>query len=1101
MQATLTPLHSSIPSNKFYPPHIDENQSLFRSRLIETILPGKPHKHKIIAIEAQAGQGKTTLAYQYITYYQHSHIWYQVGKEDSDPVLLLSGLLHNLNLTLTDFSCPRLENIINQGEIGPLDLLRCANLLLNDIDRCLKDNLYIVFDDLHLIHDAELTNNLVAYLLDTSPPNLHFVLTSRHPFELKSKTIRNRNNVAYLNTKDLALNSDEIETLFNDIFNRSISITDARKIEDVTSGWVMGIVLAAHPMSGKKSMEKSDVAAIPLLGSPSQKDMIEYFQDEIFSYIQEDLHVPFLKLSFLDEIHVELAGRITGIPDIDIILSELTQENLFIYNLDREFNTFRFHHLFQEFLQARARKVINIEEINTIYAESAEYFLEKNMVDKALICYQQGNEYDKMDQLLYQYGLGLLAQNRTLTILTLLQSIKEETLLKYGWLTLFSGLLGGDFYPQRTLSHLESARYLFQKTGEEIGELIALAQIIYYHFVVSGRYNTGVELLHRTEELLNKHYDSLSSHIIILVSRNLAAGYCFFTGNTEKAGTYIEQASNMATEKGIRNFMASTVFIKTYIALLTGNQKKFAREVESSYSLLNDHLVGMSNKLTLRVMHICNLCMHGDFTNFFNQQQLIQESIDKQVVKQTVAAPYFYIWGASCLTSMGDTVKALDLLNAGVNISSTAKTEHMLSQLLQWQAYILAMHGNSKSAAIKIEESAQLREIAGGPFYQAFHSILAGTVYGRLKKKQAAKDSFAKALNLSEAISSPYLTACALIQQSYFELNCYGEKQALSSLEQGLELMAKHGYNHFWSWEPSTMQQLLTIAVTNNLHKPFSRELAQKRLKICIDDDGNSVPLLRITLLDGFSLSTGNKMHITVEQFTPLQRELLCLLLIAKNKKIGQEKVQLLLWPDSSPDKSRKKLDTLLGRLRNTLEEHLSVSPKNYIVLNKGIISLENSESDVDDFFQNCEKGFKHVQRDEFWQAGNRFNEALQLWKGTLPTDTFRNDSIYSYEDVLIATFEKMSLTWAQILADAERQQEAIPLLTRLLRMNPLAEPAVTLLCRLYTTTYQTLKIRETLDAYKNALQNADYDNEEIDEMIEGVVTAIEDQKPSSARK
>lgn len=1092
MQATLTPLHSSIPSNKFYPPHIDENQSLFRSHLIETILPGKTDNHKIIAIEAQAGQGKTTLAYQYVNHYQHSHIWYQIGKEDADPVLLLSGLLHNLSMTLPHFSCPRLEHIINQGEIGPLDLLRCANLLLNDIDRCLKDTLYIVFDDLHLIHEAELTNNLVAYLLDTSPPGLHFVLTSRQPFELKSKTIRNRNAVAYLNTEDLALNSDEIEKLFNDIFNRSISIADARKIEDVTSGWVMGIVLAAHPMSGKKSMGNSDVAAISLLGSPSQKDMLEYFQDEIFSHIQEDLHVPFLKLSFLDEIHVELASRITAIPDIDIILSELTQENLFIYNLDRDFNTFRFHHLFQEFLQARARKVIDQQEINTIYAESAAYFLEKNLVDKALTCYLQGNEYDKMDQLLYRYGLSLLAQNRTLTILTLLQSIKETTLLQYGWLTLFSGILGSDFHPEKTLSHLEAARQIFQNKGEETGELLALAQIIYYHFVVSGQYNTGAGLLPRTEELLESHHDTLSKHVIILVARNLAAGYCFFTGNMDKAGAYIEKALNIAKENGIRNFMASTVFIKAYIALLQGNRKKFRNEVETSYSLLNDPLVGMSNKLTLRVMHICNLSMHGDITNYFHHQQLIQESIDKRVVKQTVAAPYFYIWGASCFTSMGDTAKALDLLNSGVNVSTTAKSEHMLSQLLQWQAYILAMHGNKKSAAVKIEESAKLRKVAGGPFYQAFHSIMAGAVFARLRKKQAAKQAFTKALSLAESIPSPYLTACTMMQKSYFELLCYGEKSSLPTLEKGLGIMVKHGYDHFWGWEPSAMQQLLATAVTNNLHRTFSRRLAQKRLKIFIGNDGTIIPFLRFTLLDGFSLSTAGKVHITVEQLTPLQRELLSLLLIAKNKKIGQEKIQLLLWPDSSPEKSRKKLDTLLGRLRNTLADHLPVHPKNYIVLNKGILSLENSVSDVEDFLSNCEVGFGHARRDEFWQAGNRFNEALQLWKASLPSDTFRNDSIYAYEDTLIATFEKMSLIWAQILADAEWQKEAISILTRLLRTNPLAEEGIILLCRLYGATYQPLKIRETLDGYRKALQNVEYEKKEIDEMIEGVVKIIE---------
>lgn len=1092
MQANLTPLNSSIPSNKFYPPHIDEDQSLFRSHLIESILPGESQRHKVIAIEAQAGQGKTTLAYQYISHYKHNHIWYQIGREDADPVLLLSGLLHNLSMTLPGFSSPKLEHIVNQGEIGPMDLLRCANILLNDIDRHLAGRLYIVFDDLHLIEDAELTNNLIAYLLDTSPPNLHFVLTSRHPFELKSKTIRNRNAVAYLTTKDLALNSNEIERLFNDIFNRSISISEARKIEDVTAGWVMGIVLAAHPISGKKSMAHADISTVPFLDSPTQKDMLEYFQDEIFSHISEDLHIPFLKLSFLDEIHVELASRISGVEDIDIILTELTQENLFIYNLDTEYNNFRFHHLFQEFLQARAKKILNEQEIKIIYGDSAAYFLEKNMVEKALHCYQQGGEYEQMDHLLYHYGLKLLAQNRTLTILNLLNSIDDQTLLQYGWLTLYSGILGGDFHPQKTLDHLEAARKMFREQGEEKGELLALAQIIYYHFVVSGRYHTGAGLLRRIEDLLEKNRNDLSKNVIILVARNLAAGFCFFSGDMDNARKYINTALTIAIDNNIRNFMASTVFIKAYISLLTGNRKDFRNEVETSYRLLNDPLVGMSNKLTLRVMHICNLSMHGDITNYFHQQQLIQETIDKRVVKQTVAAPYFFIWGTSCFISMGETSKGLDLLNRGVNVSSTAKSEHMLSQLLQWQAYILAIHGNNRSAAVKIEEAAQLRDIAGGPFYEAFHAIIAGAVYGRLKKKKLAKDFFSRAIKLAEAIPSPYLLACALLQKSYFILTAYGEKSVRDDLERGLEIMIAQEYDHFWGWEPVAMTQLLTSAIQQDLHRTFCRKLAHKRFKVHITNDGEIIPLLRCTVLDGFSMSTANTLHLTVEQLTPLQRELLSLLLMSKDKKIGQEKVQLLLWPDSSPEKSRKKLDTLLGRLRSTFSEHLPVHSKNYLVLNKGILSLENTVSDLEEFLDNCKAGFKHADRDEFWQAGNRFYDALQLWGGSLPSDTFHNDSIYVFEDSLLATYEKMSLRWSQILTDAERQKEAIPILTKLLHTNPLMEEAVILLCRVYDATYQPLKIREILDNYRKALLKAEYEKDEIEEMITAVAEALE---------
>lgn len=160
-----------LPSNKFYPPHIDEKQSLFRQSLIADRLPQKGSEHKIIAIEAQAGQGKTTLAYQYISHNRYNYVWYQIGKEDTDPVVMLSSLLQTLTSSLVGFSSPQLERIIAEGEIGPLDIERCANILLADIDRALTEHLYIVFDDLHLIAEAQLTNRLMAYLLDTSPPN------------------------------------------------------------------------------------------------------------------------------------------------------------------------------------------------------------------------------------------------------------------------------------------------------------------------------------------------------------------------------------------------------------------------------------------------------------------------------------------------------------------------------------------------------------------------------------------------------------------------------------------------------------------------------------------------------------------------------------------------------------------------------------------------------------------------------------------------------------------------------------------------------------------------------------------------------------------
>ncbi len=1094
MQQTATTLHYAIPSNKFYPPHIDDEQALFRNTLITQKLPKKNTANKIVIIEAQAGQGKSTLAYQYITHHDIPHIWYQIGREDSDPVLLLTALLSSCMKKYPDFQSPQLDTILKEGEVGPLDITRCANILLNDLDQYLQDDLLLVFDDLHLIENATLTNSLFAHLLDTAPPRLRFILISRQPIAIKCKSLRNRANTAYFSTADLALNSYEIESLLNNIFNWSINVGEAEQIQKITNGWVMGIIMAAHPKTGKHDVSGEQRTLASFSNLVSHEDMLEYFQEEIFTHIPAKLHHPFLKLSFLDEIDSELSALITGVSNIEETLSELAKENLFIYRLDDTHRIFRFHHLYQEFLQQRAHQDLPAMEIDAIYERAATYYLEKDMKVKALTCYCLGKKFQMMDHLMQKEGLHLLAQNRTVTLLGLLRSIPDDILTQFGWLTLFSGVLAMDVTPEKTLPLFQAAKEKFIKEEEQIGELLAIAQIMYFHFVISGRYNTGAELLPRAEKLFLATKDSLPINAKIWTARNLAAGFCFFSSQMDKARGYIQIAKDLATQHNIRNFLASTRFILGYIELLSGNRKSCQQEAEISYSHLNDPLVGMSNKLTLRVMHLADLSMHGDFQNFFTQQHLLQTSIDKQIVKQTVAAPYMYVWGCSCLVSMGRTKDALDLIKQGFDISGTARAEHMQSQLLQWLAFASAISGDKEQAETSIAESLSLRAIAGGPFYQSFNHIIAGAIFTRLEDFDKAKDNLERGIEISENIPSPYLQACGLIHMSNYHFQVEQEKEGLLLLEKGLLIMHENKYSHFWSWDPIMMADLLSRAIKNDIQKDFSIQLASQRLQVNIDKKGNLFPLLQFTLLEDFSVRYKGQKLLQLDDITPFQREILGLLLVAKGNKFSQEKIQLILWPDSPPQKARKKFDTLLGRLRKSLSTHLSLPIKNYIVMQKGILSLSNIQTDVQQFIEAGERALYHTKRNELWQAGNFFNKALSLWKGNLPSNIFTSDPVFSYENNLLSHFSNISIRWAGILAQTDQLDEAILVIENLLQTNGLDENGILLLCRLHNQANQPLKVRATLKRYAQALKQIEYDDDEIEEILSDIRTSLEEQ-------
>ena len=163
-------IQQSIAANKFYPPRINPTQSLDRHSIITDQTGTEEFTGRIIIIEAQAGQGKTTLAYQFLEHVDASYVWYQVGTEDGDPVVLLGAMNLAFSKIFNNFSSPQLEAILDKGQVGPMDLQGCANILLNDIDAALDSEVFLVLDDLHLIGEAQLTNQLLDYLIDTSPP-------------------------------------------------------------------------------------------------------------------------------------------------------------------------------------------------------------------------------------------------------------------------------------------------------------------------------------------------------------------------------------------------------------------------------------------------------------------------------------------------------------------------------------------------------------------------------------------------------------------------------------------------------------------------------------------------------------------------------------------------------------------------------------------------------------------------------------------------------------------------------------------------------------------------------------------------------------------
>jgi LuxR family maltose regulon positive regulatory protein len=1080
-------LQQSIASNKFYPPRINKSQSLQRYNIITERLGSSGSLRKIIVIEAQAGQGKTTLAYQYLDHGDHPFIWYQIGSEDSDSVLFLSALHFSLSKRFSEYTSPQLAAILEEGQIGPMDFRECINILLHDLDRTIRTDIFIVFDDLHLISKSGITNQLLDYLIDTSPPQLHFILTSRQRLKLQAQLLTRASMPLYLDTEDLALGLQDIETLYEIVFETNISRKEAEKILQETNGWVMGIVLAAHPFAQKgvkTTKDAIDGDKQKLINEKKDGYILNYFEEEIFSHVSEALHDAFLQLSFLDEVDVNLAREMTKIDDIDGHLDKMADENFFVYRLDDDRKVFRFHHLFQEFLQIKSKQELGDDGVQGIYCRIADYYLAKDLIEKALKPLRNGQDYFRMETVMKRWGLQLVANNRTRTILGILQSIPEETLLRHTWLAFFYGLLATDTSPRHTLPYFETCRTQFAQNNDEAGELMSLSQIIYFHFVISGRYHLGSMLLQRTQTLFERNHQNLPVEITIIVARNLAAAYCFFDGKMEQAHHYAKLGYELAKKRESGNFIAATRFILGYIALLSGDRRSATHEIENSLYLASNPLVGMSNRLTLHIMQLCELSMHGDSAGFRHQKELIQASVDENIVRQTVAAPYLFIWSSIELISRGRMEQAIETLNRGMSVSKSASSDHMTSQFLQWRAFAHSITGNREQALKDIETSTSLRNESGGPFYISYNCAIAGASLVNLGILDQATTLLEKGLATAKNIPSPYVEACCSAYLALIAVKRGDQDSSVEAVSNWLRIMKNYHFTYFWGWEPYCTEQLLCTAVKHGIETEFAKTCAEKRNGISISSDGTATPLLDIQVIGDFSISLRGKIILTLKDLSALQRELIGLLISSPGLSVGQEQIQLAFWPDNAPDKARNSLDTLTHRLRKVLKERLPVPATCYFVVGKGFLQLINVRVDAIQFVAHARNGLKLAKQELWWQAGNAFINAFSFWKDFTLTEFFMNDQALIFYDDLLDTMRLTCLTWSDMLVRHNRFDEALTILEKSAKILAQDDDCVALRYQLYLKKNAPLKARDVLSSYRQELLKLGYSEKEADEMI-----------------
>jgi LuxR family maltose regulon positive regulatory protein len=358
---------------------------------------------RITQVSAPAGSGKTSLLRSWIgaAGLAESTAWVSVQREERNPQRFWVSVLSALQQTAAG------STVVGPLTAAPdLDGWTVVERLLKDLAP-LQDRLWLVIDDVHELGSAEALRQL-ELLLMRAPPELRFVLATRHDLRLGLHRLRLEGELTEIRAADLRFTLDEARELFAaagvELPGSALTLLHAR-----TEGWAAGLRLAALSLAGHPDPERFAAEF-----SGSERTVAEYLLAEVLERQSEEVRRLLLRTSILEQVNGELADLLTGGEGGERILQELEEANAFVVALDVARSWFRYHRLFADLLQLELRRTAS-GEIGALHHTAAQWYADHGYPMEAIRQAQAAQDWGLAVRLLGDHwpGLQLVGQGAT----------------------------------------------------------------------------------------------------------------------------------------------------------------------------------------------------------------------------------------------------------------------------------------------------------------------------------------------------------------------------------------------------------------------------------------------------------------------------------------------------------------------------------------------------------------------------------------------------------------------------------------------------------------------------------------------------------------
>ncbi len=1050
---------------------------LSRPRLTERLLANLAHP--VTLVTANAGSGKTTLVADFVRTHARQFVWYQLDHTDADPFVFLGYLTHGIKQSIPNFGEVMFSYLQQSADELARQPERAVDVLLNEVLERVEQQLILVLDDYHHLGAKTAVHAVVDRLLAYLPDVLHVIIVSRDLPPLSLARLRSQASLTVIDRNELLFTDDETQELFRKVFDLELTPAQLSEYRERTHGWITALQLVRQVAQRRAFAEGGREGEAPDLVEilrQSERDIFDYFAEEVFADEPEDVQSLLLRISLLDRVETSVCTAVHPEVNCRALLPALVRRNVFItVASDERGEEYRLHPLFRDFLRRRLRSELGRAGLAAEHKLYADYFLGLGAWEQAVRHLLDAEDFERAAGIVAARGGEWIASGALSSLVSFADALPAAAL---------------EAHPRALAHRAEVAR-------------------------LRGDFDAAQALFRRAATLLHETGDNEGEaealHSLATIARR--------RGDCTVAFTYLDRAVELAGEHSALQTKCSNTrgLCLTAMGEWTAAEREFRAALQSAeerqdayYARLIPHNLGVPAMIrgdfgeALRWMnrmlragaerpplpqeataHLnvarCQL-YRGDLSEC---EKHLDQTLEYCQLFNLVAprAETFETYG-NLYRERGDHARAAEFYERAARAYDEAGVNLSQCELMEEKALLHLQLGDFVAARALLDRLVGERQAAGDERGTHTAILSRGRVLLAQKDYEAARSDLAPALSYFHEHGLYYYEAQASVALAADAFAEGGGGAMLEHLRRALDLAARYDYEYWLQREVLNNPPLFAQPEAAELLPPEVREQlaaapgrtawnAEQPQRVVEIVTPQTVTDLTINMLGPVEISRDPLRPLAADAWTTKRaRDILCFIASRRHRRASKDTIIDTFWGEAEFEAVEKNFHPTVSHIRKALNSNQPLK-QNFLLYRDGDYQLSPNFSyliDTEEFDRLLSEGETARRARDFDRCIVAYERAVNLYRGDFMQGSY-DDWVEEQRSYYREQHLRLLESLAAVAQKTEDWSRSLHLAQEILRDDPYREDVHIMIMRAHAGQGNRHAVREQYETLRRLLK------------------------------